>query len=190
MQVIETSLKGVLLIEPSVKRDDRGFFMETYNQRDFAETGITEQFVQDNHSRSVRDALRGLHYQLHHPQAKLCRVVSGKVLDVVVDIRSGSSQFGEYTSIVLSAENKRQIFIPPGFAHGFLVLSDSAEFLYKCSDFYHPEDERGVLWCDPNLAIAWGSKSPLLSTKDLNLPSLSQIPTCDLPLLGEAKNSI
>ena len=181
MKRIETSLPDVMLIEPAVKQDERGFFFESYHQRDFVEIGITELFVQDNHSKSIRGALRGLHYQLVHPQAKLCRVVQGEVLDVVVDIRRGSPRFGEHVATVLSAENKRQIYIPPGFAHGFLVLSDTAEFLYKCSDFYYREDEHGVLWSDPGLGIEWGIVEPIVSEKDKQLPLLSKILPGELP---------
>jgi dTDP-4-dehydrorhamnose 3,5-epimerase len=181
MKRIETSFPGVLLIEPTVKHDERGFFFESYNQRDFSELGIAEAFVQDNHSMSVRGTLRGLHYQLQHPQAKLCRVVEGEVLDVALDIRRGSPRFGEHTATVLSAENRRQIYIPPGFAHGFLVMSDTAEFLYKCSDFYYQGDERGVLWNDPELGIEWGIDDPKLSAKDGRLPRLRAISPDDLP---------
>jgi dTDP-4-dehydrorhamnose 3,5-epimerase len=181
MKLIETSLPGALLIEPTVKEDERGFFLESYHQRDFFKLGITEQFVQDNHSKSIRGTLRGLHYQLKHPQAKLCRVVQGEVLDVVVDIRRGSPHFGEHMATTLSAENKRLLYISPGFAHGFLVLSDTAEFLYKCSDFYRQDDERGVLWSDPQLRINWGNAKPILSAKDELLPPLNQISPVDLP---------
>ena len=181
MKRIDTTIPGVVLVEPTVRNDERGFFFESYNQRDFAELDIAEPFVQDNHSMSVKGTLRGLHYQIQHPQAKLCRVVEGEVLDVVVDIRRGSPRFGEHTSTVLSAENKRQIYIPPGFAHGFLVLSDRAEFLYKCSDFYYYGDERGVLWNDPELRIEWGIDAPRLSAKDSRLPRLRDIPPSDLP---------
>ena len=169
------------MIEPALKNDERGFFYESYNQRDFSELGIAEPFVQDNHSMSVKATLRGLHYQLQHPQAKLCRVVQGEVLDVVLDIRRGSPRFGEHIATVLSADNKLQIYIPPGFAHGFVVLSHTAEFLYKCSDFYHQGDERGVLWNDPELGIEWGIEDPKLSGKDRRLPRLGDILPGDLP---------
>jgi len=181
MRLIETSFPEVLLMEPEVKDDERGFFFESYNLRDFSELGISEPFVQDNHSMSVKGTLRGLHYQLKHPQAKLCRVVEGEVLDVVLDIRRGSPRFGEHAAAVLSAENRRQIYIPQGFAHGFLVLSDTAEFLYKCSDFYYHGDEYGVLWNDPELSIAWGVKDPKLSPKDSRLPRLRAISPEELP---------
>jgi dTDP-4-dehydrorhamnose 3,5-epimerase len=182
MQVIETSLPGVLVLEPRVFSDARGFFFESYNLRRFEEAGIPNRFVQDNHSRSLRGTVRGLHYQCRHAQAKLCRVVVGEVLDVAVDIRRGSPTFGRWVSVLLSAENKRQIFLPPGFAHGFAVLSEAAEFLYKCDDFYHPEDEYGVAWDDPALGIEWGVSTPLLSEKDRKNPLLSEIPPEHLPV--------
>jgi dTDP-4-dehydrorhamnose 3,5-epimerase len=185
MKLIETSLPGAVLIEPAVRQDERGFFLESYHQRDFFELGITEQFVQDNHSKSIKGTLRGLHYQLRHPQAKLCRVVHGEVLDVVVDIRKGSPHFGRHMATTLSAENKRLLYIARGFAHGFLVLSDTAEFLYKCSDFYQQADERGVLWSDPDLGIDWGNPQPILSAKDQLLPQLTHISPVDLPDLIE-----
>lgn len=181
MKRIETSLPGVCLIEPTVFEDDRGFFWETYHEIKFAELGINDRFVQDNHARSTRHTLRGLHYQIKHPQAKLCRVIQGEALDVVVDIRRGSPHFGKHESVMLSAENKRQIYVPPGFAHGYLVLSEAAEFLYKCGDFYHPEYERGVAWDDEAIAIAWGIDEPILSAKDRRNPPLSRISREDLP---------
>jgi dTDP-4-dehydrorhamnose 3,5-epimerase len=181
MKRVETSLPGVCLIEPSVFEDERGFFFESYQEIKFAEIGIKDRFVQDNHARSVQHTLRGLHYQIKRPQAKLCRVIHGEVLDVVVDIRHGSPHFGKWESGLLSAENKRQLYVPPGFAHGYLVLSDSAEFLYKCSDFYHPECERGVAWNDPDIGINWSVRDPILSAKDRGNPSLASIALADLP---------
>ena len=178
MQRIETSLPGVLLIEPDVFGDERGFFMESYHTEKFREIGISNQFVQDNHSLSKRGTLRGLHYQLENPQAKLCRVIRGEILDVAVDIRRDSPHFGQWVSTILSAENKRQIFIPAGFAHGFLVLSDEAEFLYKCDAFYDAQDERGVLWSDPQIGIDWqipDGMELLLSPKDRQNMSLSTL---------------
>jgi len=169
------------LIEPSVFEDDRGFFFETYHETKFAELGIRDRFVQDNHAKSVRHTLRGLHYQVRHPQAKLCRVIQGEVLDVVVDVRHGSPHFGKWESGILSAQNKREMYVPAGFAHGYLVLSETAEFLYKCSDFYHPEYERGVLWNDPEIGITWGVQGPLLSDKDRRNPPLSGISLKELP---------
>ena len=182
---IQTSLPGIILLQPEVKEDQRGFFFESYNERQFADLGVSVRFVQDNHSRSSRGTLRGLHYQLTHPQAKLCRVIQGEVLDVAVDIRRGSPTFGSYECVVLTADNRLQIFIPAGFAHGFLVLSESAEFLYKCSDFYYKEDERGILWDDPEINIEWGTKTPILSAKDRQQRRLSAIPADDLPIFQD-----
>jgi len=169
------------LIEPQILRDERGFFFESYNKAKFAAIGVDDVFVQDNHSKSVRGTLRGLHYQLKFPQSKLCRVVQGRVLDVVVDIRAGSPTFGRYATAELSDENRSEIYIPRGFAHGFAVLSDSAEFLYKCSEFYHPEDERGVAWNDPEIGIDWGIIDPIVSAKDSRHRRLSSIPPEELP---------
>lgn len=181
MQRVETSLPGVCLIEPRVFGDARGFFFESYHRDKFAEMGIYDQFVQDNRSKSSQGVLRGLHYQLLHPQAKLCCVVQGEVLDVAVDIRHGSPHFGKWVSAVLSAENKRQIYVPAGFAHGFVVTSETAEFVYKCSDFYHPEDEQGVAWNDPEIGIEWNVESPLLSQKDQKYVPLDAVPAELLP---------
>src|SRR5580704_6219882 len=155
VQRIETSLHGVCELRPKVFRDSRGFFMETYHRERFAELEIPCSFVQDNHSRSAKGTLRGLHYQLHHPQAKLCRVVEGKALDVAVDVRLGSPTFGKYTSVLLSADDHNQIYVPGGFAHGFLALTDSVQFLYKCSDIFYAADEHGILWSDADIAIPW-----------------------------------
>lgn len=178
---VETALPGVCLIQPRVFRDARGFFLETYHQSKFGELGITDRFVQDNLSCSSKYVLRGLHYQLHHPQAKLCRVIEGAVLDVVVDIRLNSPCFGKWVSVVLSAENHSLIYIPPGFAHGFLVLSESALFSYKCSEFYDQEDERGIAWDDPDLNISWGVVNPVLSEKDKQYLPLAKVPRQFLP---------
>ena len=168
MQIIERALNGVVLLEPKVFGDDRGFFMETFNQRVFRElTGVAPDFVQDNHSRSADGVLRGLHYQIRQPQGKLVRVVSGSVFDVAVDLRRSSSSFGQWYGTELSAQNKRQLWIPPGFAHGFLVTSESAEFLYKTTDYWAPEFERSLAWNDPALAITWPlAGEPVLSAKD------------------------
>jgi dTDP-4-dehydrorhamnose 3,5-epimerase len=178
---IETALPGVIILKPRVFRDARGFFAETYHADKFTELGINEKFVQDNHSRSVRGTLRGLHYQLRRPQAKLCRVVQGEVFDVAVDIRRGSPTFGKWVGCVLSAEEMNQIFIPAGFAHGFVVLSETAEFLYKCSDFYDPSSEGGVLWSDPEIGIDWKISAPLLSEKDARYAPLRDVPADKLP---------
>jgi dTDP-4-dehydrorhamnose 3,5-epimerase len=181
MKRIDTSLPGVLLIEPLVHLDNRGFFLETYHAKKFAELGITDQFVQDNQARSTKNSLRGLHYQIKNAQAKLCRVVNGEALDVVVDIRRGSPTFGKWYSTVLSAENQRLLYVPTGFAHGYVVLSDTADFLYKCSDFYNKEFERGLLWNDPELGIEWRVEDPILSEKDQYSPRLRDIPSPELP---------
>ncbi len=169
MKITPCVIPDVLLLEPRVFGDERGFFLESFNQRQFqAATGLDLHFVQDNHSRSARNVLRGLHYQSQQPQGKLVRVVSGEIFDVAVDIRPGSPTFGRWTGEVLSAANKRQLWIPPGLAHGFLVLSDSADFLYKTTDYYAPEHERCIAWNDPTLAIEWplAGRSPILSAKD------------------------
>jgi dTDP-4-dehydrorhamnose 3,5-epimerase len=181
LQRIETSLPGVLELHPKVFRDSRGFFLEAFHLAKFREMGIAETFVQDNHSCSQKGTLRGLHYQLCYPQAKLCRVVEGEVFDVVVDVRQGSPHFGKHASVRLSAERQNQIYIPAGFAHGYLALTETVHFLYKCSDYYHPEDEYGVLWSDPALKISWGIESPIVSEKDRHLRSLAAIPRECLP---------
>lgn len=170
MNVRPTRLPEVLIVEPTVFGDERGFFYESFNEREFAEkAGVTTRFVQDNHSRSQRNVLRGLHYQIENPQGKLVRVVVGEVLDVAVDLRRSSPHFGQWTSVRLSASNQRQLWIPAGFAHGFLVLSESAEFLYKTTDYYNPAAERCLLWNDPELAIDWKLDGPpQLSAKDQN----------------------
>ncbi len=155
--------------------------METYNQKEFAYLGFTDSFVQDNHSSSVKGTIRGLHYQLQHQQAKLCRVIEGEALDVAVDIRAGSPYFGKWVSLVLSAKEQNQIYIPRGFAHGYLALSERVQFLYKCTDFYHPEDERGILWSDPQIGISWNVTNPNISDKDSRFTTLSQIPKEFLP---------
>jgi dTDP-4-dehydrorhamnose 3,5-epimerase len=181
LEKLNTSLPGVWELQPKVFRDARGFFLETYHQQKFAELGIHDIFVQDNQSRSTKGTLRGLHYQLRHAQAKLCRVVDGEVLDVALDIRIGSPTFGKWTSVLLSAERQNLIFIPQGFAHGFVVLSDSAQFLYKCSDFYDPGSEYGIIWNDPDLAISWGVANPLVSEKDAKYSTLAAMPREFLP---------
>ena len=172
MKVTATENPDVLLIEPDVFRDPRGFFMETFHARKYRLQGLPETFVQDNHSRSTRGVLRGLHYQLEHPQGKLVRVVSGEVLDVAVDIRRGSPFFGNWAGAVLSDENLKQMYIPPGFAHGFCVLSERADVLYKCTDFYTPGDEYGIAWDDPDIGIEWPELDFVLSDKDRRYPSL------------------
>jgi dTDP-4-dehydrorhamnose 3,5-epimerase len=182
MQRIETSLPGVFELRPAVFQDPRGFFMETYHQAKFKALGVEDWFVQDNHSRSAKGTLRGLHYQLKRPQAKLCRVVEGEALDVAVDIRLGSPTFGKWAGVTLSAKTHNLIYVPAGFAHGFLALTENVQFLYKCSDFYDRDDEHGVLWSDPDLNISWGITSPIVSNKDLKLARLSDVPRELLPL--------
>lgn len=182
MNVIETALPGVLIIEPRVFGDERGFFLETYSAERYKAAGIPLDFVQDNHSRSSKGVLRGLHFQLNNPQGKLVRVVSGSVFDVAVDILVGSPTFGQAAWVELSADNKRQFYVPPGFAHGFVVTSETADFEYKCTDYYHPEDEGAVLWNDPELNIPWPIDKPLLSAKDSDARALADIPTSELPV--------
>ena len=168
MNVIQTVIPDVLIIEPPVFGDDRGFFMESFNEEKFrAKTGVASRFVQDNHSRSTKNVLRGLHYQIQQPQGKLVRAVTGEVFDVAVDIRKSSPTFGQWAGCLLSAANKRQFWVPPGFAHGFVVLSDTADFLYKTTDYYAPEYERSILWNDPAINIDWQiTGEPILSAKD------------------------
>jgi dTDP-4-dehydrorhamnose 3,5-epimerase len=183
LQKIVTNLPGVFELRPTVHRDSRGFFLETYHCAKLAALGIHEHFVQDNHSASRRNTLRGLHYQLRHPQAKLCRVIEGQVLDVAVDIRVGSRNVGRCTAVLLSAETQNQIYIPAGFAHGFLALTETVQFLYKCSDFYHHSDERGILWSDPLLGIKWGvaADALIISEKDAGLPTIAELTPDLLP---------
>ncbi len=175
MKIIPTSIPDILIIEPKVFGDERGFFFESFNRRQFAElTGRDIDFVQDNHSRSVKGVLRGLHYQIQHPQGKLVRVLQGAVFDVAVDIRRSSPTFGQHVAVELSAENKRMLWIPEGFAHGFLVLSESAEFFYKTTDYWMPEFERGIVWSDPDIGIQWPIEDePTLSAKDQQAKSLA-----------------
>ncbi|MEA2012110.1 MAG: dTDP-4-dehydrorhamnose 3,5-epimerase [Verrucomicrobiota bacterium] len=176
MKIIKTKLPGVLIIEPTVLEDSRGFFMESYNKNKFSANAINVDFVQDNHSRSTAGTLRGLHWQAApQGQDKLVRVVRGEIYDVAVDVRRDSSTFGQWVGVTLSETNKRQLFIPKGFAHGFCVLSKIADFLYKCTAFYSPEHEKGILWNDSKLNIDWPIKNPLLSEKDKKLPHLSEI---------------
>jgi dTDP-4-dehydrorhamnose 3,5-epimerase len=176
VKVIPTVIPDVLIIEPKVFGDERGFFFESFNRRRFAElTGRDVDFVQDNHSRSAKNVLRGLHYQIQQPQGKLVRVVQGAVFDVAVDIRRSSPSFGQYVAVELSAENKRMLWIPEGFAHGFMVISDTAEFLYKTTDYWAPEFERGIAWNDPAIGIRWPIQGePALSAKDQQAQSLAK----------------
>lgn len=175
MNVIETPIVDVKLVEPKCFGDARGFFLETFSAQRYPDAGINVSFVQDNHSRSTKGVLRGLHYQLTHPQGKLVSVTRGEVLDVAVDIRVGSPTFGQWYGAVLNDENHRQMYIPPGLAHGFVVLSDTVDFVYKCTDYYHPEDEKGLLWNDPAIGIDWQIDQPLLSDKDLNNKTLAEL---------------
>ena len=175
---IKTSIDGVTIIEPTVFGDARGYFMETYSKRDFAEGGIDVDFVQDNESRSRKGVLRGLHFQKKNPQGKLVRVIEGEVFDVAVDLRKNSPTFGKWEGVVLSAENKKQFYIPEGFAHGFVVLSETAAFVYKCTRFYDPKDEGGLMWNDPAVGIKWpvgDGFEPLLSEKDTKNPLLKDL---------------
>ena len=176
MNVIETAIPDVVIIEPAVFGDDRGFFLETFQAARYArEAGITQSFVQDNHSRSSYGVLRGLHFQKTKPQGKLVRVVSGKVFDVAVDIRRDSPTLGQWAGVVLSADNKKQFWVPPGLAHGFLVLSDTADFEYKCTDYYDPSDEGCLAWNDPQVGIEWPNSDPVLSAKDVLGKTLSEL---------------
>jgi dTDP-4-dehydrorhamnose 3,5-epimerase len=176
MNVIPTKLKDCVIIEPKVFGDHRGFFLETFQADRYREqAGITLPFVQDNHSRSAKGVLRGLHFQKTKPQGKLVRVVSGEVYDVAVDIRQGSPSFGLWEGVILSEENKRQFWVPPGFAHGFLVLSDTADFEYKCTDYYDPGDEGSLVWNDPAMAITWPLDKPTLSDKDSKAPTFAEL---------------
>lgn len=180
MRVVETAIPEVKIVEPRVFGDERGFFFEAWHARTFAEHGLDLHFVQDNHSRSAKGILRGLHYQVNQPQGKLVRVVSGRAFDVAVDLRRSSLTFGRWVGVELSAENKRLLWVPPGFAHGFLSLEDGTDFLYKCTDFYAPEHERSLLWSDPALGIEWPLEEtgePLLNTKDLAGLPLDQAET-------------
>lgn len=178
MEVISTRIPDVKLIKPKVFEDSRGFFMETWNARELARAGIEAEFVQDNHSFSFRHTLRGLHYQLRHPQGKLVRIIQGEVFDVAVDLRKNSPTFGDWVGVLLSHQNHHQLWVPPGFAHGFYVLSQSAHFLYKCTDYYSPGDEYSIIWDDPQLNIDWPRKlgDPIyISEKDLCAPAFEEV---------------
>ena len=175
MNIRDGKLAGIKIIEPRLFEDSRGAFMESYNAKSLAAHGITMNFVQDNHSTSKKGVLRGLHFQINPGQDKIVRVVSGEVFDVVIDIRSSSPTFGQSETFILSASNRLQIFIPKGFAHGFCALTDNVEFLYKCSEYYAPADERGIIWNDPDLGIGWPTANPILSDKDTKYPQLKDI---------------
>jgi len=175
MRTIKTSLEGLLILEPKVFKDQRGYFLETYQRLRYRDCGVDRIFVQDNLSFSTHNTLRGLHFQITQPQTKLVQVITGEIFDVAVDIRRGSATFGKWAGIVLSEENKRQLLVPEGFAHGFCVLSQSAHVAYKCSVFYNPADEGGILWSDPAIGIDWPVKDPILSDKDRQFPCLSDL---------------
>ncbi len=177
----EASLPGVVLVEPEVYGDSRGFFLETFHAEKYMEGGITLPFVQDNHSRSARGILRGLHYQIVKPQGKLIFVVSGEIFDVAVDIRKGSPSFMGWFGTTLSAENKMQMYVPPGFAHGFCVMSETADVIYKCTDLYHPELDRSIAWDDPDIGIKWPVSTPQMSQKDAAAPRLKDVTAEDVP---------
>lgn len=182
MNFVETPLKDVLVLEPRVFGDERGFFMESWNEAGFRDAGLDLNFVQDNHSRSSRGILRGMHYQTEHPQGKLVRVVTGEVFDVAVDLRQGSPSFGQWFGVTLSAENHKMLWVPPGFAHGFYVTSDYADFLYKCTDIYHPASEQSLAWDDPTVGIDWplsAGGTPQLSGKDAEGFSWEDAPKFD-----------
>ena len=181
LKISEMSLSGLLVFEPDCFADELGFFMETYNATRYEQAGFSKTFVQDNHSRSSKRVLRGLHYQVKHPQGKFIYVISGEIFDVAVDIRKGSPSFGQWCGLVLSEKNKKQFYIPQGVAHGFCVLSDVADVIYKCTEIYHPNDECGLLWSDPKIAIEWPVAEPLLSEKDAALLPLSEIAEDQLP---------
>ena len=183
MKIITTSIKGILIIEPVTFRDKRGFFMETYNRNRYNASGINATFVQDNLSCSLKNTVRGLHFQIKHPQAKLIQVITGEIFDVAVDLRPGSATFGKWTGILLSDENRLQVFVPEGFAHGFCVLSEFALFYYKCSDFYAPDDEGGIIWSDPDIGIKWPVENPIISDKDKQYPNLANLSSGQLPSL-------
>ena len=175
MRVTETDLPGVLLIEPVVHRDGRGFFVETYHADRYREHGIAAPFVQDNHSRSIQGTLRGLHLQRQRPQGKLIHVIEGEIFDVAVDVRRGSPSFGRWVSVTLSADNFRQVYVPPGFAHGFCVVSPIAQVEYKCTDLYDAASEIGIAWNDPAIGIAWPTRAPVLSARDSAHPTLAAV---------------
>ncbi|RJP23274.1 MAG: dTDP-4-dehydrorhamnose 3,5-epimerase [Deltaproteobacteria bacterium] len=182
MKVVAGEIPGILIVEPKVFGDDRGHFFESFNERAWREaTGLDVRFVQDNQSRSVRGVLRGLHYQIGKPQGKLVRVLAGEVFDVAVDLRRGSPTFGKWTGSLLSGDNRRQMWIPEGFAHGFCVTSESADFFYKCTDYYHPAGERGIVWNDPSIGIRWPVPRPILSDRDMRYPVLAARTPEDLP---------
>jgi len=180
-QIEESKILGIKIITPQIYEDGRGYFFESFNSKDFENLGLPIKYLQDNQAFSKKDTLRGLHYQLKYPQGKLVMVIQGEVFDVAVDIRQGSPTFGKYEGVYLSSDNNKIMYIPEGFAHGYAVLSDTAIFQYKCTEIYHPEDEYGLLWSDNSLSIDWPVKSPVLSDKDANLPTMKLIDEMHLP---------
>lgn len=182
MEILETKLAGVLILEPRVYHDSRGYFFETFQSERYQELGLPHHFVQDNLSHSVKDVVRGLHYQLERPQGKLVHVSHGCVMDIIVDIRLSSKTFGESICIELSDQNHRQVYIPPGYAHGYCTLSDKATFVYKCTDYYHPPSERGIIWNDPDLTISWPIENAILSQKDTTYLRLKDLDRDQLPI--------
>ncbi len=181
MKIINTKINGLIVIEPKIFEDDRGFFFESYQKNRYEDFGITSTFVQDNISYSKKNTLRGLHFQINNPQAKLVQVIYGEIYDVAVDLRANSPQFGEWFGVLLSGKNRKQLYIPEGFAHGFCVISETATFSYKCSDFYNPSDEGGIIWSDSEIKIDWPVKNPVLSQKDTKYKQLSQLDSHELP---------
>jgi len=175
LETVETPFKGLIEMRPKIWGDSRGFFLEMFQEEIYSQIGISYPFVQDNLSRSAHGVLRGLHFQVNNPQGKLVTCINGQVLDVVVDLRVNSETFGQHYSVILDSEKRNQLWIPPGFAHGFSVLSESADFFYKCTDFYAPEDEAGIIWNDSELGVDWKIKSPNVSEKDMQLPSLREV---------------
>ena len=185
-RIEKTTLQGLLIIEPAVYADSRGHFLETFQDRRYRKNGVPPEFVQDNLAFSHKGVLRGLHFQIHHPQAKLIQAVAGKIFDVAVDVRPGSATFSHWFGVHLSAENHRQLYVPAGFAHGYCVISETATVVYKCSDYYHPEDEGGVRWSDPQIGIDWPLRRPIVSDKDAQLPILEALGPHQLPRLEGA----
>lgn len=185
LKIETTPMQGLLVIEPVVYADTRGHFLETFQQQRYREKGVPADFVQDNLAFSHKNVLRGLHFQVTYPQAKLIQAVSGEIFDVAVDVRPGSRTFGTWFAVRLSAENRRLLFVPEGFAHGYCVTSETATVMYKCSEYYHPEDEGGVLWSDPKIGIDWPVPQPVVSDKDARLPTLETLPPDQLPILKD-----
>jgi len=189
LECSSSAIPSIILVEPKVFEDERGFFLETYHLKKYRSKGIAPVFVQDNHSRSQKGTLRGLHYQLKNPQGKLVYVVTGEIFDVAVDIRRGSPSFGQWCGAILSESNKHQMYLPEGFAHGFCVLSETADVMYKCTDLFDPTDEYGIVWNDPTAAIDWPIDDPVLSSRDSQNPRLADVPVEHLPMFSEDSRS-